>query len=91
MTNYPQKDRLVPYKLLVYMLYASSSSFPAMQVLEPGRVRLKTGPASRMLKMKIVQLWEALYWLESAGMVLKVEKEHKRGTAIITLTPPQNT
>lgn len=82
----PMKDRLVPYKVLAYLLYAEDRNW--LDNLGEGRVRLITGDAARFFRLKIALLWEALYWLEKYKLVESVSKERKRGSAIIQLKSP---
>lgn len=84
----PTKDRLVPYKLLAYLLY--SGPRPWLQPLGGSRVRLRTGEASRFFRLKSSLLWQALYWLEEHELLEEVAKERKRGTAVLTLKPSTN-
>ncbi len=84
----PIKDRLVPYKILAYLLY--SGPRPWLEPLGGGRVRLRTGDASRHFRLKSSVLWEALYWLEKHKMLQGVQKERKRGTVILVLQASDN-
>ena len=81
----PLKTRLIPYKVLGYLLYAEDREW--LTPLGDGRVRIQTGEASRFFKQKSANFWEALYWLEQFKLVVKVEKERKKGSAIIHLVP----
>ena len=81
------RQRLLPYKILGYLLYASK---PWLESAEPGVVRVTTGPASRELRMRVSNVWEALYWLEDQGLIQTVLKERKRGTALVLLVQPPN-
>ena len=82
------RDRLVPYKVLGYLLYTSNK--PWLNSVAPSsmQVRLTTGEAARFFRLKAADLWGALWWLEKAGLI-KVEKEKKRGSALITLKSPE--
>ena len=88
MVKYKQKDRLVPYKLLVYLLYGQGLDW--LQQLEDGKVRVITGPAARALRLKSTNLWIALYWLEEQKLVKYVKKEQKRGQVIVALQMPSS-
>jgi hypothetical protein len=77
------RERLIPYRILAYLLYSQTSTWLERQ--GQGRVRLSTGPASRFLRLKSSLLWEALFWLQEKELVAAVVKEDKRGYALITL------
>lgn len=79
------KDRLLPYKVLGYLLYAEDR--PWLVNKKDSTVRLITGDAARFFRLRTAQLWEALYWLEQFKLIAKVEKERKKGSAIIHLVP----
>jgi hypothetical protein len=80
------RERLIPYRLLAYLLYAEDA--PWIAPVGKRTVRLFTGDAARTLKLKVSLLWEALYWLKKAGLVESVAKEEKRGMALIVLKAP---
>lgn len=84
------KDRLVPYKLLGYLLYARPGELEWLEAISEDEVRVITGDCARTLRMKSAALWEAFYWLEEYGLVKQVRKERKRGTAILKLRQPTN-
>lgn len=90
MPAYPIKQRLTPYKILSYILYAIPEHSDWIDKVSDTEVRLYTGVFSRKLRMKIASLWEALYWLETQGLILEVTKEKKRGTVILKLKQPNN-
>jgi hypothetical protein len=79
----PTRDRLSPYRLLVYLLYLEDS--PMVEPLGELKVRLFTAQAARHFNMRNAALWEQLFWLEDAKLIKKVDRERKRGTAIIQL------
>lgn len=81
-TPRPTRDRLLPYKVLSYLLYTNGK--PWLSPLGERKVRLVTGDAARFFRIKTTNLWDALYWLEKSGLVT-VEKEKKRGSALIQL------
>ena len=92
--NDKMRERLIPYRILAYLLYtppslplATTGKKPWFVLLGSGRVKLATGVAARRWKVKIAQLWETLWWLEKQGLVAKIEKEKQRGSVIITLQP----
>ena len=85
-----QKQRLIPYRLLAYLLFSPTENSEWIENISEDSVRIYTGPCSRIFRMKIVQLWEAIFWLEEQGLIEKVKKEKKRGTAIIKLKQPTN-
>jgi hypothetical protein len=83
-------ERLVPYRILAYALYANPEDISWIQSVDDTSIRINTGDAARALRMKNANLWEALYWLETNQLISKVKKEHKRGTAILVLKQPGN-
>ena len=90
MPSFEIRERLVPYRILAYMLYAPTASTEWLSSAGTDKVRVSTGEASRSLRMRNAQLWEALYWLRDNQLIVDVEKERKRGSAIITLLQPSN-
>ena len=84
------RDRLIPYRILAYLLYAKPGDMDWLEGLSEKQVRVTTGDAARYLRMKNAHLWQALYWLRDNQLIAKVEKEEKRGTAVITLKQPTN-
>lgn len=90
MPAHKQKERLVPYRLLAYLLYAPTDGSEWCESISTDTVRISTGPCSRVFRLKIVQLWEAIFWLEEQGLIASVKKEKKRGTAVIQLRQPTN-
>ena len=86
----PIRDRLLPHKFLDILLYAPEENIDWMTILASGEVRIETGPASRHLKMRVAQLWEAIWWLLEHRFVDDVRKEQKRGSVVITLRQPPN-
>ena len=87
MASYKIKDRLLPYKILAYLLYSETEW---IEPLKGGKVRLTTGQMSRALRIKNSRLWEQLYWMERQRLISSIDKEEKRGHAVITLMPPRN-
>ncbi len=90
MPAYQIRERLIPYRLLAYLLYARPIELEWLSSAGDKKVRVSTGPASRELRMRNAQLWEALYWLHEQGLIKQVEKEKKKGTALVTLIQPTN-
>lgn len=85
MAGKPIRNRVFPYQVLGYLLYMPDNDW--CMTIDDLTLRLKTGPASRFLRVKISRLWEALYWLEQAQLIKAVVKERKVGTVIIHLRP----
>jgi hypothetical protein len=81
---------MIPYRILSYLLYAPTESLEWLSIDSDSKVRVTTGPAARDLRIKIQALWEALYWLRDQDLVVEVQKDRKRGTAIIHLKQPTN-
>lgn len=79
------RTKTVPFRLLTYFLYGR---YDWIEYCEMGVIRVKTGPASRALRVSSADLWEYLYWLETSKLVESVRKEHKRGTVLINLYLP---
>ncbi len=90
MPAYEIRERLIPYRILAYLLYARPIASEWLESADTNAVRVTTGSASRELRMRNAQLWEALFWLEEQGLVKSVRKEKKRGTALVTLIQPTN-
>jgi hypothetical protein len=84
------RQRLIPYRLLGFLLYAQADELEWLETHSEDEVRLITGSASRALRMKVSALWEAIYWLRDQKLILSAEKEQKRGTVIIKLRRPTN-
>ena len=87
------RERLIPYRILSYLLYAPLSGPTGIEWAEQASadsVRITTGDAARALRMKNSALWEALFWLEENKLIKKVKKEQKRGTCVIILKQPIN-
>lgn len=81
--NQKIKERLVPYRLLAYLLYIPAASW--LEVKEKGVVRVNTADMARFFKLKNTSLWDGLNWLERQELVVSVSKEKKRGYATIIL------
>ena len=90
MPSFNIRERLLPYRLLAYLLYARPIELRWLESIGDDQVRVTTGEAARDLRMRNAQLWEALFWLRDNQLVLSVEKERKRGSAIIKLVKPTN-
>lgn len=84
------RERLIPYRILAYLLYAPPGSLDWLESVSEDEVRVITGDAARELRMENKALWEALHWLQDASLVSSVRKERKRGSAVITLKQPTN-
>ena len=87
MAAQPFRDRLIPYKILAYLEHHQCDW---LEYVEPGIMRVYTPEASRILRVRNKQLWDALKWLAEYKLIKSVRKERKRGTAIIRLTLPEN-
>lgn len=83
-----ERQRNMPYRILAYLLYSGPKDW--LEVLGDGKVRVHTGPASRFLKIKNVDLWERLHWLADNGLLVSVRKERMRGSAIVFLRNAPN-
>lgn len=84
------RERLLPYRLLAYLLYGSDREFDWLEQLDSGKVRIITGDCARSLRMKNVKLWESLRWLRDNKLIDKLEKEDKRGSVLVYLRTPTN-
>ena len=84
------RERLLPYRILAYLLYSPMRDLEWAESAGSNEVRLFTGEAARALRMKNSALWEALYWLEENKLIKRVKKEKKRGTAVVVLKQPTN-
>jgi hypothetical protein len=61
----PHRERLLPYKLLVNLEHPRE--YWANR--QGQTVQLRTGPASRALRLRISQLHESLAWLKMVGLL----------------------
>lgn len=82
----PHRDRLLPYKLLAYMLYHECEW---LEVVSPGTVRLYPGKAARALRFRHNQIIKTLEWLTTHELVKNVRTD-KWGSRIIKLKSPDN-
>lgn len=90
MPAYPQRERLIPHRVLDYLLYTPESSVDWLESLSGAKVRVITGPAARALRMRNNELWKAIRWLKAQQLIIDYEKEEKRGTVLVTLRQPTN-
>lgn len=74
MPSVPHRERLLPYKLLVHLEHASPEWLSRHQ---SGLIMIRTGPASRALRLRIVQLHDALSWLQAQGYIGPVNRVEK--------------
>ena len=74
------KKRLVPYKVLVYMLYADK---PYIERYGPGIVDIEAGPMARDLRLSIGRFRDCLEWLEQNQLVDSVCLLNKKKPQII--------
>lgn len=80
------KERLIPYRVLAYLLYLTPGSW--VEKNQPGVVRVKTAVAARALRMKSSAFWETLRWLERQHLITSIKKENRKGQALVTLARP---
>lgn len=78
------RNRLLPYRVLVYLLYGQQ---PWLERLGDDRVLIKTGPMARSLRTSVTKLREHLDWLKAFGYLENVETA-KRGCEIASLRLP---
>ena len=90
MPKFQIRQRLIPYRILAYLLYAPENAVEWLSEAGESKVRVSTGDAARAFKLRNKAFWDALYWLEDNKLLAKVAKERKRGSVIITLVPPTN-
>lgn len=64
--NKVQRNRLIPYKLLVYLAYSEQDSIIERKGAE---VRVATGPMARALLVSNSRLIEAIQWLALSGFI----------------------
>lgn len=79
------KTKTTPYRILAQLLYGRHEW---IENLGQGRIRLHTSKAARSVRVASADLWTYLYWLRDCQLLQEVEKESKRGTALITLRLP---
>ncbi len=82
----PHRERLLPYKLLVFL---ERSDLPWVSRHESGLVMMRTGPAARALRMRLSQLHDALAWLQAQGYVGPVTKVEKGYWTVQLIGKPQ--
>ena len=94
MPAFPMRERLLPHRLLNYLLYAPAYPAPGglewLEMVSDDEVRVITGPASRALRLKVSALREAIFWLKDQDLILEAKPERKRGTLIVQLRQPTN-
>ena len=86
----PIRNRLIPYKILGYLLFSPAEDLSWLESISDSELRVTTGEGSRALRMKITAFREALFWLEDFGLVESVKSERKRGHLIVKLKQPAN-
>jgi hypothetical protein len=84
------KDKLTPYRVFSYILYMPTENSDWLDKVSPDQVRIHTGPCARQFRLKLSQLWDYLFWMEQQGLLGKVQKDKKRGSAVLTLRQPTN-
>lgn len=84
------KQYVLPDRILRNLLFTTPYEAEWIDVLEDNQVRIYTPEACRDLRMDSAILWKYLYWLVEHGYLESVNKEQKRGTAIIKLKVPPN-
>lgn len=89
MPAFPIREKLIPYRILAYLLYAPVESTDWILAVESNLIRVSTGPMGRALKMRNAQLNEALRWLEENHLVEELIRG-KKGTLVIKLRKPSN-
>ena len=94
MAKTPMRDRLLPHRILNYLLYAPAVPAPGgvewLETVSDDEIKIYTGPGSRAMRMRIAAFREALFWLLDQQLVLDVRQERKRGTLIVRLRQPTN-
>jgi hypothetical protein len=78
----PVRNRLIPYKLLVLLLYGKQPFIHR----EFHKITLQLGPLSRHLRVSSSRLRDQIDWLLSNSYLSSVAMS--RGVAEVTLTPP---
>lgn len=78
------KQRLIPYRVLVILLYASNK---AVQRVTRTKVTISTGPLSRALRISINRLLDSLKFLE-ANRYIKGYQQIEKGLYEVTIVEP---
>ncbi len=86
----PIRDRLIPYKILGYILYSPQEHVEWLENVSDDEIVVSTGTLARALRIQIRRLWDVFRWLEFQKLVIKVSPGEKRGIAIIKLKQPTN-
>lgn len=81
----PYRQRLIPYKLLVQLLYGKH---PWIERLPDGSLRVQTGPLRRYLRISAGRVLEQFEWLRDNQFLTSLEKPAK-GVRLLTLKKPE--
>lgn len=85
MPSTAHRERLLPYKLLVHLEHGQPNWLSRHQ---SGLMMIRTGPASRALRLRISQLHDALQWLQAQGYIGQVARVEKGYWTVQLLTNP---
>lgn len=84
MPRFPVRDRLIPYRILVFLLYGNASW---RVQLESGEQQLAIGPASRHFRITVARMRDQLQWLHAQGFLTTLETD--RNAARFRIRPAQ--
>lgn len=84
MSARPIRNRLIPYKILVHLLYGRHGW---LSRLPDGRIEVRTGPMSRSLRVTSSRLGEQLEWLKAIGLLSSIDTPSS-GRRIIEVSRP---
>lgn len=76
------RNRLLPYRMLVMLLYGHAGAEPA----ERGKVRVRIGPLARALRTSNNRVKDYLSWLAERGFIESLTFTH--GYAMLYVVPP---
>lgn len=84
MPKKPIKNRLIPYKIIVLLLYGSYTWL--IRDDYDGTITLRLGPMSRFLRVSSSRLREQLDWLFVNRYIASLSVKY--GEAVVTIRPP---
>jgi hypothetical protein len=85
MPTRPIKNRLVPYKIMVCLLYGEYTWLSRASD-DPSSLSLRLGPMSRFLRVSSSRLREHLDWLSTRRYLASLSVKY--GEAVVTIRPP---
>lgn len=78
------KDRYVPYRILVFLLYGTAEY---LEHLDNGYIKIRTGPLARSMRYNYAYVKEQLKWLYNRGYLEDLTLDI--GVALLKLKTPK--